>query len=103
MISIDVSIKSWRSSVVEQLICNQQVGGSNPFASSNDMMQDTGCTMQDISCTVYGESWIVHGASLSAAGRWLSGQRQQTVNLPARAYAGSNPALPTKFFIMTNY
>ena len=24
----------WRSSVVEQLICNQQVGGSNPFASS---------------------------------------------------------------------
>jgi hypothetical protein len=26
--------ESWRSSVVEQLICNQQVGGSNPFASS---------------------------------------------------------------------
>ncbi len=25
---------SWRSSVVEQLTCNQQVGGSNPFASS---------------------------------------------------------------------
>jgi hypothetical protein len=24
----------WRSSVVEQLICNQQVGGSSPFASS---------------------------------------------------------------------
>ena len=30
--------KSWRSSVVEQLICNQQVGGSNPFASSTNMM-----------------------------------------------------------------
>ena len=28
--------KSWRSSVVEQLTCNQQVGGSNPFASSTD-------------------------------------------------------------------
>ena len=26
--------RSWRSSVVEQLTCNQQVGGSNPFASS---------------------------------------------------------------------
>ena len=26
--------KGWRSSVVEQLTCNQQVGGSNPFASS---------------------------------------------------------------------
>ena len=24
----------WRSSGVEQLICNQPVGGSNPFASS---------------------------------------------------------------------
>ena len=23
----------WRSSMVEQLICNQQVGGSSPFAS----------------------------------------------------------------------
>lgn len=58
-------IKSWCSSVVEQLICNQPVGGSNPFASSFSMM-----------------------------GRWLSGQKQQTVNLPAYAYAGSNPALP---------
>ncbi len=26
--------RGWRSSVVEQLICNQQVGGSSPFASS---------------------------------------------------------------------
>ncbi len=29
-----IEIKSWRSSGVEQLICNQPVGGSNPFASS---------------------------------------------------------------------
>ena len=29
-----LNLKSWRSSVVEQLTCNQQVGGSNPFASS---------------------------------------------------------------------
>jgi hypothetical protein len=50
MISIDVSMKSWRSSVVEQLICNQQVGGSNPFASSNNMMQDTGFIMDHESC-----------------------------------------------------
>ncbi len=27
--------------------------------------------------------------------RWPSGQWQQTVNLPAYAYAGSNPALST--------
>ena len=29
-----IKIKGWRSSGVEQLICNQPVGGSNPFASS---------------------------------------------------------------------
>jgi hypothetical protein len=29
-----LNLKSWRSSVVEQLTCNQQVRGSNPFASS---------------------------------------------------------------------
>ena len=29
-----VKVKRWRSSGVEQLICNQPVGGSNPFASS---------------------------------------------------------------------
>ena len=30
-------------------------------------------------------------------GRYPSGQRGQTVNLLAYAYAGSNPALPTTF------
>jgi hypothetical protein len=30
-------------------------------------------------------------------GRYPSGQRGQTVNLLAYAYAGSNPALPTIF------
>ncbi len=30
---------SWRGSTVEQLICNQQVGGSIPLASSS--LQDT--------------------------------------------------------------
>ncbi len=53
----------------EQLICNQQVGGSNPLASS-----------------------------LIRAGSCPSGQREQTVNLPAYAYGGSNPPLPTTHF-----
>ncbi len=35
-------IKSWRSSGVEQLICNQPVGGSNPFASSPCYVDKTG-------------------------------------------------------------
>ena len=32
----------WRSSMVEQLICNQQVAGSIPIASSNGEIQDAG-------------------------------------------------------------
>ena len=32
----------WRSSTVEQLICNQQVAGSNPIASSNNVNEDRG-------------------------------------------------------------
>ena len=52
--------------LVEQLTCNQQVGGSSPFASS--MME-----------------------------RFPSGQREQTVNLSAVAFGGSNPPLSTIF------
>jgi hypothetical protein len=63
MILIDVSMKSWRSSVVEQLICNQQVGGSNPFASSNNMMQDAGCKMHERSYYSNHASWIMYHAS----------------------------------------
>ena len=72
----------WRSSTAEQLICNQQVVGSNPIASSK-------------------LSRVVHSAKvcgrLSPKGnplylavdvreteeRFPSGQREQTVNLPA--------------------
>ena len=50
---------------VEQLICNQPVGGSNPSASSI----------------------VVEGCP--------SGQREQTVNLPAYAFEGSNPSPST--------
>ena len=53
----------------EQLICNQQVGGSSPLASSLILM-----------------------------GSCPSGQWEQTVNLPAHAYGGSNPPLPTMYF-----
>jgi hypothetical protein len=60
---LDVSLKSCSSGagiaqLVEQLICNQQVAGSSPVASS--------------SATEIEESW-------------LSGQKQQTVNLPGLA------------------
>ena len=60
--------------LVEHLFCKQVVRGSSPRASS------TG------------------GRSLAAATpseSCPSGQREQAVNLPAYAYAGSNPALST--------
>ena len=54
--------------LVEHLFCKQVVRGSSPRASSVSYLSE--------SCP--------------------SGQREQAVNLPAYAYAGSNPALSTK-------
>ena len=54
--------------LVEQLICNQQVGGSNPSIGSVKL----------------------------TSGRYPSGQRGQTVNLLSHDFTGSNPVLPTK-------
>ena len=53
--------------LVEHLFCKQVVRGSSPRASSGSTLSE--------SCP--------------------SGQREQAVNLPAYAYAGSNPALST--------
>ena len=52
--------------LVEQLICNQQVGGSNPFAGSILL----------VGLCRYAFKHILQ------QGKWPSGQRQQTVNLP---------------------
>ena len=56
---------------VEQLTCNQQVVGSTPTIGSSEGMRDG----------MYGTE------------RCPSGQREQTVNLPAFAFGGSNPPL----------
>ena len=56
---------------VEQLTCNQQVVGSTPTIGSSEGVRDG----------MYGTE------------RCPSGQREQTVNLPANAYGGSNPPL----------
>ena len=58
--------------LVEQLICNQSVGGSSPL----------------------GGSLMIYPPK-NFRGRCPSGQREQTVNLPAYAFGGSNPSLPT--------
>ena len=72
----------WRSSGVEQLPCKQWVGGSNPPASAS----------------LYAAFSPTRGSHRMPAGsgRYPSGQREQTVNLLAYAFGGSNPPLPTK-------
>ena len=63
--------------LVEHLFCKQVVRGSSPRASSaSDRSKTTGACKTSESCP--------------------SGQREQAVNLPAYAYAGSNPASSTK-------
>ena len=54
--------------LVEQLICNQPVGGSSPSIGSN---------------------------KIKNRGRYQSGQLEQTVNLLSFDFGGSNPSLPT--------
>ena len=58
--------------LVEQLICNQQVGGSSPSTSSNFLLK----------------------IELNM-GVFPSGQRGQTVNLLLFSFDGSNPSSPT--------
>jgi hypothetical protein len=56
--------------LVEQLICNQRVGGSNPLAGF-----DTDCLVR-------------------YTGRYQSGQMGRAVNPLGRPFGGSNPSLP---------
>ncbi len=72
----------WRSSVAEQLICNQQVGGSNPFASSET---DRRARQSGLDARVRQQN---------STGRYRSGQTGQTVNLLVNTFGGSNPPLP---------
>ena len=60
----------WRSSTVEQLICNQQVVGSSPIASS--IVGRTNSVKLTVFYQIAGDKE-----------RYPSGQREQTVNLPA--------------------
>ena len=57
---------------VEQLICNQPVGGSNPFASSMPV---------ELKCLSRPRARREEDGRFT--GRFPSGQREQTVNLPA--------------------
>ena len=70
--------------LVEHLFCKQVVRGSSPRASSFGV--------QSPKTAAVARSRHVSKVSESCP----SGQREQAVNLPAYAYAGSNPALSTE-------
>ena len=67
---------------VEQLICNQPVAGSSPIASF----------------MVAFIFLLLSYKVMATQERFPSGQREQTVNLSADAFGGSNPPLSTKTF-----
>ena len=77
---------------VEQLTCNQQVGGSIPFASSGVNVEGTSQTRR--AAGPGGAGGVRRRAN--EPGRFPSGQMEQTVNLSASAFGGSNPPLPTQ-------
>jgi hypothetical protein len=69
----------WRSSTAEQLICNQQVVGSNPIASSSQQVSEWLKPESDTDSNRIRNKNGVKGNKE----RFPSGQREQTVNLPA--------------------
>ena len=85
----------WEASVAqlaEQLICNQQVKGSSPFAGSVvalRLVPARGFALTVRSCVPF------RAKRATTKGSYPSGQRGQTVNLLASAFVGSNPTLPT--------
>ncbi len=85
----------WCSSMAEQLICNQQVVGSTPIASS----RMEGIPRLEYSILVL-LIFIVAGL-VRVLRPWMerfpSGQREQTVNLPPYGFGGSNPPLSTSY------
>ena len=66
--------------LVEHLFCKQVVSGSIPLASSSEVSAAAPPTLR----------------ILNTSEGCPSGQREQAVNLPARAYVGSNPTPSTK-------
>jgi hypothetical protein len=68
--------------LVEHLFCKQVVSGSIPLASSSEDLASLSSPSSSVSFSENSEGCP-------------SGQREQAVNLPARAYVGSNPTPST--------
>ncbi len=77
MIYLFLLLSAGVAQLVEQLICNQQVGGSSPSTSSSFLTSSKTDSQFNM-------------------GEFPSGQRGQTVNLLRNRFDGSNPSSPTK-------
>ena len=76
----------WRSSTAEQLICNQQVVGSSPIASSSEYFFKLG-----VGGIAY--SFIIGVKSRGEVPEWPKGADCKSAG---DAFEGSNPSLSTK-------
>ncbi len=90
------AIVGWRSSGVEQLICNQPVRGSNPFASSKEPLHDIRrCMPRFALFEAKGEA--SPGRAQGQVGEWLIPTDCKSV--APWGYGGSNPPLSTRVFV----
>ena len=82
---------SWRSSTVEQLICNQQVVGSSPIASSRIRSFDNGFDICHYSRNI---SNLTGVKGIGEVPEWPKGADCKSAG---DAFEGSNPSLSTRF------
>ena len=76
--------------LVEQLICNQRVGGSSPLAGLTERIghsRKPGLSRDSRACVMF--------FYMPCAGRYQSGQTGRAVNPLEKSFGGSNPPLPT--------
>ena len=90
--------------MVEQLTCNQQVGGSTPFASSTPTMQDPRCGMQyiennveNVSCIMNHESDIISDEGELA--EWTMAPDCKSGGATLRRFESSTPQNDFGFWI----
>jgi hypothetical protein len=85
-------IKARVAQLVEQLICNQLVGGSSPFSGSKQF-KVSGLMFK------VKEPETSNFKPATVPGRFQSGQMGWTVNPLSFDFRGSNPLLPTSITV----
>src|SRR5512145_3117777 len=83
---------SWRSSAAEQLICNQQVVGSSPIASSSRTLPAASCSRDT---GFLNEIAIARG--VKGQGEVPEWPKRADCKSAGDAFEGSNPSLSTNF------